>query len=63
MKLPIGQFYLYLADVGNTSSASIPLCLDKAVREGELKPGMRIALAGFGSGLTWAGTLMQWPYI
>ena len=63
MKLPIELFYLYLADVGNTSSASIPLCLDKAVREGELTPGMQIALAGFGSGLTWAGTLMRWPYL
>ena len=63
MKLPLEQFYLYLEDVGNTSSASIPLCLDKAVREGDLKDGMKIALAGFGSGLTWAGTLMQWPYL
>lgn len=63
MKLPIELFYLYLSDVGNTSSASIPLCLDKALRDGDLKPGMKIAMAGFGSGLTWAGTIMQWPYL
>ena len=63
MKLPLEKFYLNLAEVGNTSSASIPLCLDKAVREGTLKDGMRIVLAGFGSGLTWAGSLMQWPYL
>lgn len=63
MKLPIEKFYLDLKEVGNTSSASIPLCLDKAVREGTLTDGMRIALAGFGSGLTWAGMLGTWPYL
>ena len=63
MKLPLDKFYMNLKDVGNTSSASIPLCLDKAVREGALKDGMRIAMAGFGSGLTWAGALSQWPYL
>ena len=62
-ELPLEKFYCNLETIGNTSSASIPLCLDQAVRSGELKPGDRIALAGFGSGLTWAGTLMQWPYI
>lgn len=63
MKLPLEKFYLHLKTVGNTSSASIPLCLDKAVREGTLKRGMRLALAGFGSGLTWAGLLAEWPYL
>ena len=63
MKLPSERFYSNLKTVGNTSSASIPLCLDRAVREGMLKDGMRIALAGFGSGLTWAGSLAEWPYV
>jgi len=63
MSLPLEKFYLNLRDVGNTSSASIPLCLDKAVREGTLKAGMRLAMAGFGSGLTWAGLLAEWPYL
>ena len=60
-ELPLEKFYCNLETIGNTSSASIPLCLDQAVRSGELKPGDRIALAGFGSGLTWAGMLMTWP--
>lgn len=63
MKLPMEKFYLNLREVGNTSSASIPLCLDKAVRDGVLKDGRRVAMAGFGSGLTWAGKLVQWPYL
>jgi len=61
MKLPLSKFYLNLEHVGNTSSASIPICLDAAVREGVLRSGMRVAMAGFGSGLTWAGNLAQWP--
>ncbi|MGN0834104.1 MAG: beta-ketoacyl-ACP synthase III [Kiritimatiellia bacterium] len=63
MKLPMERFYTNLKTVGNTSSASIPLCLDRAAREGALKDGMRLALAGFGSGLTWAGALVEWPYV
>ena len=63
MKLPLEKFYLNLQTVGNTSSASIPLCLDRALREGTLKDGQNIALAGFGAGLTWAGMLMTWPYL
>ena len=57
------KFYLNLRHVGNTSSASVPLCLDKALRNGELRDGMRIAMAGFGSGLTWAGMLARWPFL
>ncbi len=63
MELPLEKFYMFLETVGNTSTASIPLCLDKAVREGTLKDGMKVALAGFGSGLTWGGALMKWPYL
>ena len=63
MSLPQEKFYLNLTHVGNTSSASIPLCLDKAAKEGTLKDGMRLAFAGFGSGLTWAGLLAELPYL
>lgn len=63
MSMPLEKFYMNLRHVGNTSSASIPLCLDKAVREGALKKGMRLAFVGFGSGLTWAGLLAEWPYL
>ncbi len=63
MELPLEKFYMNLETVGNTSGASIPLCLDKAVRERVLKDGDTIALAGFGAGLTWAGALFKWPYL
>ena len=63
MKLPLEKFYLNLVGTGNTSAASIPLALDEAVRKGELKDGMKLVLCGFGAGLTYAGTYMQWPYL
>ena len=63
MKLPLEKFYLNLETTGNTSAASIPLALDEAVRKGELTDGMKLVLCGFGAGLTYAGTYMQWPYL
>ena len=63
MKLPLEKFYLNLETTGNTSAASIPISLDEAVRKGELSVGMKIVLCGFGAGLTYAGTYMQWPHL
>ena len=63
MKLPLEKFYLNLETTGNTSAASIPLALDEAVRKGELADGMKLVLCGFGAGLTYAGTYMQWPHL
>ena len=49
-----------LAEYGNTSAASIPLALDAAVRDGRVRDGDVLALAGFGAGLTWAGAIVRW---
>lgn len=61
MDLPLGKFYLNIASTGNTSAASIPVALDQAARGGALRDGMRIVLCGFGAGLTFGGTIMDWP--
>lgn len=45
---------------GNTSAASIPILLDEMNREGKLEKGDILVLAGFGAGLTWGSTLLQW---
>ena len=45
---------------GNISSASIPVALDEAFREGKLKNGDNLILVGFGGGLTWGSTLLKW---
>ncbi len=45
---------------GNTSCASIPLCLDEAQAAGRLREGDLVLLMGFGAGLTWGACLLEW---
>lgn len=45
---------------GNTSSASLPIALDEAVRHGSIRSGDLVLLGCFGGGLTWATSLVRW---
>ncbi|MEK6527312.1 MAG: 3-oxoacyl-[acyl-carrier-protein] synthase III C-terminal domain-containing protein, partial [Nitrospirota bacterium] len=45
---------------GNTSSASIPLAIDEAMKTGRIRNGDYILLEAFGGGLTWASVLIKW---
>jgi 3-oxoacyl-[acyl-carrier-protein] synthase-3 len=45
---------------GNTSAATIPIGMATAIEEGKLKPGMLVAMAGFGSGFSWGGAVLRW---
>ena len=45
---------------GNTSAASIPICLDEAYRSGRIRPGDVVLMVGFGGGLSWGSCVMQW---
>jgi 3-oxoacyl-[acyl-carrier-protein] synthase-3 len=58
--IPMEKVITNLADYGNTSAASIPLALDEAVRNGQVKKGDVIACAGFGAGLSWGSAIMKW---
>lgn len=46
---------------GNTSAASVPLALSKLVRSGDVAPGAKILLFGFGGGLAYAGQVITCP--
>lgn len=61
-RLGIGddRVYTNLQRYGNTSCASIPLCLHDAKAEGRLQEGDLVLLMGFGAGLTWGACLMEW---
>jgi 3-oxoacyl-[acyl-carrier-protein] synthase-3 len=50
---------LTVQDHGNTSAASIPLALDKAVRSGQVKKGQNLMLEGVGGGFTWGAVLVK----
>ncbi len=44
---------------GNTSSASIPIALSEAMKDGRIRPGQTIAMVAFGAGLTWGSALVK----
>jgi 3-oxoacyl-[acyl-carrier-protein] synthase-3 len=45
---------------GNTSSGSVPLALDEAVRSGKVQRGQTLLLEAFGGGFTWASALLKY---
>lgn len=53
-------FSVNMENYANTSAASIPILLDELVQTGRLRKGQKILLAGFGAGLTWAGSILEW---
>lgn len=60
LKVSEDKFPISLDHCGNISAASVPILLDEMNRKGMLKPGMKIALSGFGGGLTWASAVLEW---
>ncbi len=49
-----------VAEVGNTSAASIPIALDRAWRAGRIKEGDLVLMTSFGAGLAWGANLVRW---
>jgi 3-oxoacyl-[acyl-carrier-protein] synthase III len=58
--LPFERFVCNVDRLGNTSSASVPLALAEAAREGRCHDGELVGLVAFGAGLTWGGVLLRW---
>ncbi len=58
INLPMNKVVLTIETHGNTSSASIPLALDMAVRDGRIKKGDKLLLVGIGAGFSWGGILV-----
>jgi 3-oxoacyl-[acyl-carrier-protein] synthase-3 len=49
-----------VAEIGNTSAASIPIALDRAWRAGRVAPDALVLLTSFGAGLAWGANLLRW---
>ncbi|MTI69963.1 MAG: ketoacyl-ACP synthase III [Firmicutes bacterium] len=60
LKLDKDKVYVNLDKYGNMSSASIPVALDEAVKEGKIKNNDNVILVGFGGGLTWGSCVIKW---
>jgi 3-oxoacyl-[acyl-carrier-protein] synthase III len=58
--LPLEKVMINIDRYGNTSTATIPLAINDALAEKRIKPGDKVLMAGFGSGLTWGACLLEW---
>lgn len=59
LKISLDKFILNIDKHANTSSASIPIALDEAVRDGIIKKGDKVGLVGFGAGLTFGAIIFE----
>jgi 3-oxoacyl-[acyl-carrier-protein] synthase III len=60
LDLPRERVWVNLDRYGNTSAASVPICLAEAADSGKLQPGMNLVLVAFGAGLSWASSVVRW---
>lgn len=60
LNYPMEKVYVTIEKYGNISSATIPIALDEAVRDGTIKRGNLVLLTAFGGGLTWGSSLIRW---
>lgn len=60
LELPEEKVFSNLQKYGNTSSASVPLALDEAVKSGRLKKGDIVVFSAFGAGFTWGASVVRW---
>lgn len=60
MGLPSEKVMVNIDKYGNTTAATIPLCLTEYYRDGKIKKGDKLILSAFGAGFTWGATYMVW---
>lgn len=58
--IPEEKFYIHLSDCGNTVSSTIPIAIKNALVENAIKKGNKVLIAGFGVGLSWGATVIQY---
>ena len=59
LKMSMDHVVVTVDEHGNTSSASVPLALDVAVRDGRVKRGETLLMEAFGGGFTWGSVLLR----
>jgi 3-oxoacyl-[acyl-carrier-protein] synthase-3 len=60
LDMSMDQVILTVHKTGNTSSGSVPLALDEAVRSGKIQRGQLLLLEAFGGGFTWGSALIRY---
>jgi len=59
LDLSMDRVVVTVDEQANTSSASVPLALDTAVRDGRIQRGHLLLMAAFGAGFTWGSALIR----
>lgn len=62
MGLPQDKVMVNIHKYGNTTAATIPLCLSEYWEEGKIKKGDNLVLSSFGAGYTWGAIWVKWAY-
>jgi 3-oxoacyl-[acyl-carrier-protein] synthase-3 len=57
--LPEEKTHNNIQKYGNTTAASIPICMHEAIELGKIKPGSLVCLVAFGAGLTWGSAFLR----
>lgn len=57
--LPKDKFYVNLKETGNTVSSTVLIGLKDCIDNGVINPGMKVMISGFGVGLSWGGTMLN----
>ena len=60
LNMSMDQVILTVHKTGNTSSGSVPLALDEAIRSGKIQRGQLLLLEAFGGGFTWGSALIRY---
>ena len=60
LKIDEDKVFVNLQKYGNTSAASIPIALCEAIEQGRVKTHDKIVMVGFGGGLSWGATVVEW---
>jgi len=60
MGIGLDRAVVDVAEIGNTSAASIPIALDRAWRAGRIAPDALVLMTSFGAGLAWGANLLRW---
>jgi len=60
LDMPMERVIVTVDRHGNTSSGSVPLALDEAVRSGKIQRGQLVLLEAFGGGFTWGSALLRY---
>lgn len=60
LKVPMSKVIVNIEKYGNTSSATVPLAMDEAIRNKKVRRGDIIVLTSFGAGLTWGSILVRY---